>query len=238
MTVNLAAPVYSVPEAARRLGVNSQRVHQLMDRGALVAHRVGGRWLIEADALDQRRSQPRLRGRPYAPRIAWAALLLLSGARPDWLEPSELSRLKKGMARLPLDELIGRVQNRATTHRFHAHPAALARLADDGRLLRTGVFARGLGVGLSAHLGGSYYVRDDDREAVQRAYGLVRTGEINLVLRSVPGPWPFAQGRRDAPAAAVMMDLLEEPDERSRRAARALGKRLVSAMPGILRHDA
>ena len=41
----------SVPEAAARLGVHPGRVRQLVVDGRLAAEKVGGRWLVDVDAV-------------------------------------------------------------------------------------------------------------------------------------------------------------------------------------------
>jgi excisionase family DNA binding protein len=62
--------VLSLPEAARRLGVNESRVRQRIAAGSLRAEKVGGRWLLdEADLAD---AGERPVGRPLSARSAWA----------------------------------------------------------------------------------------------------------------------------------------------------------------------
>jgi excisionase family DNA binding protein len=60
----------SLPEAARRLGVNESRVRQRITAGSLRAEKVGGRWLLDdADLTD---ASERPVGRPLSAHSAWA----------------------------------------------------------------------------------------------------------------------------------------------------------------------
>jgi excisionase family DNA binding protein len=73
----LAEDVVTVREAADRLGVSTQRVRQLISRGALSGRRASGGWLIDADCVASRSPAA---GRPVSSRTAWAVLRLLSSA--------------------------------------------------------------------------------------------------------------------------------------------------------------
>ena len=46
----------SVQEAADMLGVNRQRVHQLLDKGALEGYKVGGTWIVDKESVRKRLS--------------------------------------------------------------------------------------------------------------------------------------------------------------------------------------
>jgi excisionase family DNA binding protein len=62
--------VYSVAEAAARIGVAPVTLRLQIQHGALRASKVGGRYLITADdlaAYDERRKQPRGFARPDHP---------------------------------------------------------------------------------------------------------------------------------------------------------------------------
>lgn len=43
----------SIPEAAARLGVTRQRVHQWIQSGHLRAIRIGGRWIVSAREVEK-----------------------------------------------------------------------------------------------------------------------------------------------------------------------------------------
>ena len=209
------------------LRVNAQRVHQLVRGGSLPASRIGGRWAIEEEDLQALAASARLSGRPYSSRVAWAALFLLSGTDPEWIDRSEKARLRRSLAALDLPGLAFRTRARGMPHRLHAHPAALPRMLRDQTLVRTGVSAEVQGLDLRSRDSATFYVPIRELRAVVRRYGLVDSGDSNITLRAVDGPWPFAAGGRDAPPAAVMVDLLDDSDQRSLRAARSLYRRVV-----------
>lgn len=52
------ARLMSVQEAADALGVNRQRVHQLIDGGKLSAAKIGGTWIVDAATVEARLSSP------------------------------------------------------------------------------------------------------------------------------------------------------------------------------------
>jgi excisionase family DNA binding protein len=91
----------SVAEAADRLGVNVQRVHQRIADGSLRAERIGRQWTI--DDADVARLGHRPPGRPLSARSAWAMALVAGPASAaDGLTPAARSR-----ARARVRELLG-----------------------------------------------------------------------------------------------------------------------------------
>lgn len=100
----------SVAEAAEELGVSSRRVRSLVESAQLAGRQVGGRWLIEREAVESRKRQQHPSGRPLSPSSAWHILAALSGedealdpwllplgpgrssARTSWLKLSDLTR--------------------------------------------------------------------------------------------------------------------------------------------------
>lgn len=73
----------SISEAAERLGVNVQRVHQRIAEGSLRAERVGSQWTI--DEADLVRIDQHGAGRPLSGRSAWDLIVvtLLEDGRPS-----------------------------------------------------------------------------------------------------------------------------------------------------------
>jgi excisionase family DNA binding protein len=207
----------SVEEAAKVLGVSPRRVRALAASGEIPARRLGRAWAIDLDA----RIPARPPGRRLSARSAWGVL----GLCEEDLSRSERQRAlerRRGFGELPPEALV----RRADVHRLIAHPAALRRVADDPRLVLSGVSA-------AAHHGADIialddveaYVREGDLGKVRRGQGLrpPAQGDVANVLLRVPRPeWPFAPGDRYAPRLVVAADLLDAGDERSVRAARAL----------------
>jgi excisionase family DNA binding protein len=56
----VAAPLLTVPETAKYLGVGRKMVYQLIERGEITAVRVGGSTRIERKSLDEFRASGRL----------------------------------------------------------------------------------------------------------------------------------------------------------------------------------
>jgi excisionase family DNA binding protein len=56
----LAAPLLSVPEAAKYLGVGRKMVYELIERGEIAAVRTGGSTRIEKKSLDEFRASGKL----------------------------------------------------------------------------------------------------------------------------------------------------------------------------------
>jgi excisionase family DNA binding protein len=64
----------SLDEAAKALNVSRRRAQALVETGQLPGHRIGGRWLIEAADVHQRRRVAAPRGRPLQAASAWRVL--------------------------------------------------------------------------------------------------------------------------------------------------------------------
>lgn len=84
----------SVSEAAERLGVGVQRVHQRIADGSLPAERIGSRYAIEEADLLPLRDVAHRPGRPHSER---SALALLAVSEPD---PAHHKRLLQAIAEL------------------------------------------------------------------------------------------------------------------------------------------
>jgi segregation and condensation protein B len=127
-----------------------------------------------------------------------------------------------------------RLRDRATTRRFTAAAGELlAALLEDARLVLAGTSAARLhGWELPA---GDWpieaYVREEDLVGLVEQCELDRVGEADVgdvVLRSIPAPWPFPPHARLAPPLVTALDLSES----SHSALRALGEaQLVLLMP-------
>jgi excisionase family DNA binding protein len=61
-----AQQLLPLAEAAKRIGITRQRLHQLIDHGQIQAVRLGRYLYIEASEVDRYLQLPE--GRPYAPR--------------------------------------------------------------------------------------------------------------------------------------------------------------------------
>lgn len=235
----------SVHQAAQSLGVDDSRVRQLLHEGRLQGSRVGGRWIVEAGSVHDRKSAPPESGRPLSARNAWGALAILAGCRPAGLSDSERSRLHKRLRHLAAygDVPTGRLQKllaaRAEVRRYRVHRSVLQPLLDDADVVRGGASA-------APRVGADYvapgrvelYVHPERIGKLEAGFGLVldaRGG--NLLVRIPPASaWPFlvsAQQEtgdgRDAPASVIAADLLDTKEDRALVAAAGILKPLLAS---------
>ena len=213
----------SVAEAAQRLGIGEQRVRSLAASGHLPARRLGHAWALDSAAVEARRKGAR-RGRPLSARSAWALLLLLEGRSGEIeLHRSERARAA-GRSAHSAELEPGALAARADVRSYFAHPAALERIARDDRVVLGGVAAAHHHANLAGGGLVELYVRGQDASEIEREFALrrVAAAEANLKLRIPRALWPFREGERIAPSAFTAADLVDDGDERSVRAGRAL----------------
>ena len=210
-----------VSVAADVLGVHPSRVRAMIDKGQLVANKLGGRWFVDRRSLEKKRSRAAVMGRPFGPANAWALLHLSQGRRPEWVSRWELSRLRRRLRENGLQQLAPRLRNRASRELLRAHPSILPRLHEDARLVRSGVSAasdHGIDIVESNEL--EAYVRVLDFERVVEENYLVPSSNPNVILHVADGRWLDPSESRVMDPVVSALDLLEADDEKSRRAGR------------------
>jgi excisionase family DNA binding protein len=219
----------SISEAAKELDLHPSRVRALAAQGALPAIKIGNRWAVDRVAVARRPHGEHRAGRRFEPWNAWAILFLASGDEPDWLGPQERWRLRRAVSLEGLKALAPRLERRAKRHAFRVHPGELAHLLEDPALVRSGISAAAsykLDLVSGAEVDG--YLPQGRLNKLQRAHALepvaIATG--NVLLRVVPDSAWHLDSRRDAPPAAVALDLMEAAGARSRRAGHRLLERL------------
>lgn len=225
-------------ETAVKLGISRQAVLRLAGSGRLtVSGRAGRAVIIDPASVERLAQAGTRRGRPWTPRIAWAALALLSGGKPDWISSSERSRLKARLRRIdPVElNLLARGKDFVTVHR--ATPAVIPEVADT--LLPTGGSAMadpeladrfGLTAGGGTAEG---YLMADHVADLTAAFGLVPDPGGNIILHELTIDEPFAAG--EVPLAAVAVDLMNSLRTRERSAgARLLQELLDGGRPAAL----
>jgi hypothetical protein len=163
--------------------------------------------------------------------MAWAALLLAS-------EEPELATIVAGRERYPsrvrawlrehpLAEHATRLRSRAQSEEFDAHPSERRRILTRSDVLPTGISA-GKAAGLVGQGDGIEVYAPTGRRLAMVAEHDLDPGCGAVHVRWVPDAlWRLLVGaeRRQAPRAAVFVDLLESDDPRARReAVRALSE--------------
>lgn len=217
----------SVPESAAELGVNEQRVRQLVATGQLDAMKVGGRWLITTDALAAHAKHGRASGRPWGERRAWGFVWLALGRDPTWLSAAEASRLRRQLREQGMQPVVSKLRTRASTIQLSGHPAAVRRVRADRACVMGGISAA------SAWRADIHavdeiveaYCRPGDAHRLQRSLHLVESVSPNVVLHVVSELWPFDPDERVAPALVTALDLIESTDQRTQRAGKDLLRR-------------
>lgn len=235
----------SVRQAAESLGVDDSRVRQLLHEGRLQGSMVGGRWLVDARSVQDRKVAAPESGRPLSARNAWGALAMLAGSRPSGLSDPERSRLLARLRNLAAQEdlPVARIRKllaaRAEVRRYRVHRGLLPALLEDADVVRAGASA-------APHIGADYvapgraevYVHPDMVGKLEAAFGVVLDARHgNLVVRVPPASaWPFlvsaARGvkdGRDAPAPVVAADLLDAHEDRASAAAAGILESLLAS---------
>lgn len=219
-------------DAAALLKVHPSRVRALAVAGELPGEKIAGRWLVDRRAVIQRAQSAPPAGRPLSSRNAWQLLFLASGEAMRDLSAKARWRLKRALQSEGLEALRARLVRRGAPQRFSAHPGELAYIAEDQRVVLSGVSAarpHGLALVPGKELEG--YVGSADLRAVVEKHALhPAEGSGNVLLRVVPDEaWLFEHGDRYAPPAAVAFDLIESRDALSARAGMKLLRRLDRA---------
>ena len=219
-------------QAAQRLGVNPSRVRALIAAGALAATRAGRQWLVDVDSLDRQfeLTVAGATGRPFAPRIAWAAAALCDRQR-DGLAPNERTRLRRRLAGLDIEgsKTCAQVQRwlarRAlSVCRYRIGERDITELLGADGVLATGISAveaydLGLGTGGFADA----YVDERVHRKLVKDSVLIDSARGNLTLRTTDSRLcDAAFESKVAPRLIAGVDLAEDTDARTRAAGCAL----------------
>lgn len=212
-----------VASAAEQLNVSDDRVRKLIHSGRLPAERLGSRYIIEASVVAQLARSSRSAGRPMGPERSWAAIAEIcnDGLIDLPLRHWQRARARSSVRQLAVSSLFGVLSGRASVCQYRAHPAAIGRLRDDGRLVRAGASAaQEHGMEIVAADEVEAYVKPDDRDKVEVDYALVPVSAHGNVLLREPMPWwPFPSDLQAVPPLVAALDLWDSDDARSRRAA-------------------
>ncbi len=223
-----ATELLSVPDAARHLGVTDQRVRALIRDGVIDAQRVGGRWVLQARAVEDRLRASRAPGRPFNQSVSWALLHLIVGEAPEWLSASHQSQLKRRLRTSPRAELVAKLKSRAELRRYRAHPASIDRLAEEPELHEAGVSAAAAhGADVSSLGELEAYVSSSNWSGLERSYPLgARSEAPNLFIHVTEDGERLPANSSAVWSLVVALDLIEADDGRSQRAGQELLDRL------------
>lgn len=185
----------SVVEAAERLGVHPQRVHQRIRSGSLPAVKVGRQWVIQASDIQRLTASKASAGRPLSVRSAHNLLACAEGHK-DLVAAMSSSERSRARSRLRiLLSLSGGEENiaplrRALTNRAErvslaAAPRDLPHLREDPRLHLSGLSSPMSGIAASDVV--EAYVMSRDAEKVRQDHLLVHApiADSNVILHIV-----------------------------------------------------
>lgn len=204
----------SVAEAADRLGVNVQRVHQRIADGSLPAERVGHQWVIDQIHLERLDTRPA--GRPLSAKSAWLMVRLSVAGHAERDRASTAAERSLAQMRLnrlllcaawPVDDAAGvpdaiarqvrvLMRSRAQRHELQVSPRDLSALRGDSRIRLAGLSRPDSGIASGDIV--EAYVSADVMERLLHDYLLVTAGpdDANVVLHEVD------------PTVASQLDLL------------------------------
>jgi excisionase family DNA binding protein len=227
--------VLTTGEAAQRLGVSAQEVRRLIAADELRATRKGRLWLVDEDAVAERRGAKVSRGRALAAATAWAALFEASGERAAWLDAATRSRLRTWLRTRDVATIAVGCRRRADRHALRVLPAYLDRVLAAAGVVRSGQSAAADAGADLVTLGDAtaeFYCSAATLEELTGTFGLSEDGEVNLIVRLPRWTGGHLLERRFMPAAVVAVDLMEARDARTRRAGRDLLTALLRANVG------
>ncbi|MEJ5866974.1 helix-turn-helix domain-containing protein [Pseudokineococcus sp. 5B2Z-1] len=213
--------VLTTDQAASYLDVSSAEIRRLVRNGALTATSAGRTILVDEASVRRRARLAAGRGRPLDPSVAWAALWMASGERPDWVDQRTRTRLRSWLRQRTPESVATACRRRADVHDVRVLPAYReAVLSHDGVAASGLTAASDVGADVVAwgeHVAVAYCSRGVLDELTDR-YGINGRGVPNLSLRVPRAEAAAIVARRTMPAAVVAVDLLEDDDVRTRRA--------------------
>ena len=115
-------------DAAALLAVSEGEVRRLLRERLVDGRRIGNMWLVDAASVHRRRRLDLGRGRAWAPRVAFGALLVLAGRSDAGLSDSELSRLRLSLRTSGAPDVVRRARELMTSERWRVPALRLERL--------------------------------------------------------------------------------------------------------------
>ena len=222
-----------VADAAALLGVNVQRVRALLAAGELSGTKVGPVWLVDPISLAVYRHvrQPH-GGRALAPITAWAALLsrFAADVSPEVRETfdvkGERRRRLLALAGRDLDDWRWLARRRADVQRYDTRPAYLERLRARPGLVCAGLSATNAAAAGLTESSARFdaYAAGSTIERLVREFKLrpAEDGDVTLRAVALEGAQLAMVLGSPLPDLAIAVDLIEDRDERTSAAGRAL----------------
>jgi hypothetical protein len=146
------------------------------------------------------------------------------------MSPSARSRVRSRLKRTSPLTLAPRLRGRAIIHHLRADPADLGLIADEPRLVLTGMSTAGVHeFDIVAPDALEAYLPASELRGLMRKYFLEPSARPNITFRVVHGAWPFPPELRIAPRVIAALDLLDNNDARASRAGKQALEELEAA---------
>ena len=208
-------------EASEELGVTRSMVRKLLGNGTLLsAGNAGRNILIDRESVRRYKSRGSVPGRKWSEKTSWAALSLISGGTPRWIDANSRYRLKIRIRSMDPEELAAAVSTKDCIQRYRIHPSGIPTVQD--YLIPTGVAALNspetasrfrLAAGADIAEG---YIDPEDALQLIEAFSMVPDPQGNVIMRLVSTMEAFVD---DIPlTAAIAVDLMDSLSTRERRA--------------------
>ncbi|MFF5794686.1 helix-turn-helix domain-containing protein [Paeniglutamicibacter sp. NPDC012692] len=217
----MATTWMTTAEAGEELGVTRSMVRKLLGSGTLLsAGRAGRNLLIDRESVRRYKNRGSVLGRKWSEKTAWAALSLISGDIPRWIDANSRYRLKTRIRSMNPEELSAAVSTKDRVERYRIHPSGIGNVQD--YLLPTGVAALKSSIIASQfHLAAGSDVAEgyvDQEGALQLidAFSMIPDPQGNVTMHLVNTMEVF--GNDGPPTAAIAVDLMDSLSTRERRA--------------------
>lgn len=216
MVLDYEGTLLNTRDAAERLGVSASRVRSLAKNGCLKTVRYGRNIYMTETSVERYAGLNRKQGRLFSPRIAFAALYLISDREADWLTASERYRLRKLLAGLDASRLMTLCDRRAEVRDYWCMDVRLRQVAGRIRLsAASGDIAHEFGLVETGNVEG--YVTRDIADGLVSDNRLVEdSNPTNVRLHIIDG-W-MAEDTGDMPVGVCAADLASSNDIREKYA--------------------
>lgn len=218
---------YSSTQAAQLLDVTAHEIARLVRDGELSAVKAAGRaFLLDAREVNLYAAIKQGKGRPLSTSIAWAVLWLLSDLDVDWLDYSQMRRLRMKLKTIAPEELIWQTRRRTSARRFRVSKSFIPKLKQE--LVLTG---RSCISALDSELTEQSeilegYARQNLHD-LEKIYHLAEDVAGNAIIHVVENEQQLFGSSGQAPIAVVAADLAITLDSRERRAGLDTLRRLI-----------
>ncbi|MHA7269519.1 helix-turn-helix domain-containing protein [Arthrobacter sp. HLT1-20] len=219
-------------EAAEELDATLAMVHKLLNNGSLlVAGRAGRSILIDSASIQRYKNRRTLMGRSWNATTAWAALKIIEGGTPRWIDATARYRLKQRLKIMDTAELAAAVGTKDQVKRYRIAPSGIPRAAD--YFLPTGTTALndsevadrfGLAAGRTDVLEG--YLDTVRASMIVNGLSLVEDPAGNIIMHIVDDGYAF-EGPC-TPDAAIAVDLMESLNSRERASGENMLKNILT----------